>query len=89
MKYLVLFFSSQQMIYNPYFYSSWYFVEKKKKNPHTQTPQLNKLEQHLLRDFSETFDSIHKGKMEQIFPAYGLPKETVTAIMMLYEKIQK
>ena len=26
------------------------------------------------------FDSIHRGKMEQILLAYGLPKETVTAI---------
>ena len=28
---------------------------------------------------------MHKGKMEQILLAYGLPKETVTAIMILYE----
>ncbi len=35
-------------------------------------------------DFSKTFDSIHRGKMEQILLVYGLPKETVTAIMMLY-----
>ena len=31
------------------------------------------------------FDSIHKGKMEQILLAYVLPKETVEAIMMLYK----
>ena len=30
------------------------------------------------------FDSIHRGKMEQILLAYGLPKETVAAIMILY-----
>ena len=29
-------------------------------------------------------DSIHRGKMEQILLAYGIPKETVTAIMILY-----
>ena len=29
-------------------------------------------------------DSIHRGKMEQIFLAYGLPEETVAAIMMPY-----
>ena len=29
------------------------------------------------------FDSIHRGKMKQIFLAFGLPKETVEAIMML------
>ena len=29
-------------------------------------------------------DSIHRGKMEQILLAYGLPKETVAAIMMPY-----
>ena len=32
-----------------------------------------------------TFNSIHRGKMEQIQLAYGLPKETVAAIMMLYK----
>ena len=35
-------------------------------------------------DFTKAFDSIHRGKMEQILLAYGLPKETVVAIMMLY-----
>ena len=30
------------------------------------------------------FDSKHKGKMEQILLVYGLPKQTVTTIMMLY-----
>ena len=37
----------------------------------------------LLVDFAKSFDSIHRGKMEQIRLAYGLPKETVVAIMML------
>ena len=31
----------------------------------------------------KAFDSIHRGKMEQIILAYGLPKETVVAIMIL------
>ena len=35
-------------------------------------------------DFTKAFDSIHRGKMEQIFLAYCLPEETVAAIMMLY-----
>ena len=39
----------------------------------------------LFIDFSKVFDSIHRGKMEQILLANGLPKETVTAIMMLYK----
>ena len=39
-------------------------------------------------DFSKAFSSIHKGKMERILLAYGLPKETVAAIMMLYKKHQ-
>ena len=39
----------------------------------------------LFVDFSKAFDFIHRGKMEQILLAYGLPKETITAIMMLYE----
>ena len=36
-------------------------------------------------DFSNVFDSIHREKMEQIFLADGLHKETVTTIMMLYK----
>ena len=35
-------------------------------------------------DFTKAFDSIHSGKMEQIQLAYGLPKETVAAITILY-----
>ena len=35
-------------------------------------------------DFTKGFDSIHRGKMEQILLANGLPKETVAAMMMLY-----
>ena len=35
-------------------------------------------------DFTKAFDSIHRGKMEQILLAYGIPKETVVAIMILY-----
>ena len=38
----------------------------------------------LFVDFSQPFDSILRGEMEQILLAYGLPKETVAAIMMLY-----
>ena len=34
--------------------------------------------------FTKAFDSIHRGKMEQILLAYGLPKETVAAITILY-----
>ena len=35
--------------------------------------------------FTKAFDSIHSGKMEQILLAYGLPEETVAAIMILYK----
>ena len=42
------------------------------------------LEATIFVDFSKAFDSIHRGKMEQILLAHGLPKETVAAIMMLY-----
>ena len=38
----------------------------------------------LFVNFTKAFDSIHRGKMEQILLAYSLPKETVEAIMMLY-----
>ena len=34
-------------------------------------------------DFTKAFDSIHRGKMEQILLAYGIPKETVAAITIL------
>ena len=33
---------------------------------------------------TKAFDPIHRGKMELILLAYGLPKETVAAIMILY-----
>ena len=35
-------------------------------------------------DFSRAFDSIHRGKMEQILLANGIPKETVAAITIPY-----
>ena len=38
----------------------------------------------LFIDFTKAFDSIHRRKMEQILLIYSLPKETVTAIMILY-----
>ena len=38
----------------------------------------------LFVDFTKAFDSIHRGKMEQILLAYSLLKETVAAIMILY-----
>ena len=39
----------------------------------------------LLIDFSKAFDSIHKRKMYQILLAYGQPRETVAAMMMIYK----
>ena len=38
----------------------------------------------LFVNFSKAFDSIHREKMEQILLVYGLSKETITAILMLY-----
>ena len=38
----------------------------------------------LFVDFTKAFDSIHRGKMELILLTYGLPKETIAAIMILY-----
>ena len=38
----------------------------------------------LFVDFTKAFDSIHRGKMEQILLAYCLPIETVAAIKILY-----
>ena len=42
----------------------------------------------LFVDFSKTFDSINRGKMEQILLAYGLPIETTVEQMMLYRNIK-
>ena len=38
----------------------------------------------LFVDFTKAFDSIHRGKIEQILLANGLPQKTVAAIMMLH-----
>ena len=38
----------------------------------------------LFVDFTKAFDSIQRGKMEQILLVYGLPKETIAAITILY-----
>ena len=38
----------------------------------------------LFVDFTKAFDSIHRGKMEQIPLIYGIPNETVAAITILY-----
>ena len=35
-------------------------------------------------DFTKAFDSIHRGKMEQILLAYDIPNETVAAVTILY-----
>ena len=40
----------------------------------------------LFVDFAKAFDFIHRGNMEQIRLAYGLPKETVAAIMIQCRK---
>ena len=42
----------------------------------------------LFIEFSKAFDSIHRGKMEQIQLSYGFLKETVTAIMIPYKNIK-
>ena len=38
----------------------------------------------LFIDFTKAFNSIYRGKMEQILLACGIPKETVAAITILY-----
>ena len=42
------------------------------------------LNELLFINFANAFNSIHRGKKEQILLAYGLPKETVAAITILY-----
>ena len=38
----------------------------------------------LFIDFSKAFDSIHRGNMREILNVYGLPEESVKAIMISY-----
>ena len=57
--------------------SNFWGWTRKKKNTELQATIL-------FVDFTKAFDSIHRGKMEQILLAYGRPEETVAAIMMLY-----
>ena len=38
----------------------------------------------LFIDFSKAFDSIDRFKLKYILSAYGIPKETINAIMILY-----
>ena len=42
----------------------------------------------LFVNFPKAFDSIHREKVEQILLVYGLTKETIAAIMMLYRNIK-
>ena len=42
----------------------------------------------LFVDFTKVFDSIHRGKMEKILLANGLPDETVVSIIMLYRSTE-
>ena len=48
----------------------------------------NLLASILFVDFTKGFDSINRGKMEQVQLAYGLPKETVAARINLYRNTQ-
>ena len=42
----------------------------------------------LFVDFTKAFNSIHRGKMEQILLVYGLQKETIAAITILYRNTE-
>ena len=42
----------------------------------------------LFVDFTKAFDYIHRGKIEQILLAYGIPKENVAAIMIFYRNTE-
>ena len=43
----------------------------------------------LFVNFAKAFDSIHRGKMEQILLACGLPQKTVAAIYRCYIETRK
>ena len=42
----------------------------------------------LFVDFTKAFDAIHRDKIGQFLLDYGLPKETIVAIMMLYSNTE-
>ena len=42
----------------------------------------------LFVEFFKVFDSTHRGKMEKILLTYGLPKETVAAIIVRYKNTE-
>ena len=46
------------------------------------------LELTLLFVFYKAFDSMHRQKMEQMLMPYGLPKQPITAIMILYKNTE-
>ena len=67
--------------------------EERDPQPHKYWPSVESLKVYgqknqqatmLFVDFTKAFDSIHRGKMEQILLTYGIPKETVAAITILY-----
>ena len=64
---------------NPRPHKYWLSVESLKAYG-----QKNLQETILFVDFTKAFDSIHRGKMEQILLAYGRPKQTIAAITILY-----
>ena len=53
----------------------------------TDSDNLSNHQTVLFIDFCKTFYTIERGKMEQVLLVYGLPKENVTAIMILYKNI--
>ena len=62
----------------------WLSRESLKKNEKKKNLQVTLL----LVDFTKAFDSIHRGKMEQILLAYGLPKETAITILYNTTKVK-
>ena len=46
------------------------------------------LETIIFVDFAVAFDSIHRGRMEQMLLVYALPKETVAPKLMLYRNMK-
>ena len=59
-------------------------VESQKLMQKKTNKQKNREATLLFVDFSKANDSLHRGKLEQILLAYGIPKETVTAAMILH-----
>ena len=65
--------------------SFYNFTDTHKASNNRRSTRKNLEATLLFVDISKAFVLIHRGKIEIILLAYGLPRETITAKMMLYK----